>query len=271
MAIVFEIRHRTEHLWGDLVRTAPPGWVRTRADDEFLLSVGTESTTGIQLLAPEPQRLRLRIPLFASAADLASLEGFVPQIARAVGGTIHAEDGAECHPYSWSTFLATQVAPQLVRLALAEIPRLLASDGLVIAIEGRSITYFLGKTTLDRLLGLVAPKALYEKIVEVVASVQALAEDPETVVATLSTVSRDRRRWVEASWSPETQSVVPPCDYLVIGHGAESYRVPSRRIADVVRPHGTMLDDSHWLVLPVDEPARKALLERARAAQDDAG
>ncbi len=266
MGVVARIRHAGGKSWADLIVGAPPGLIRAVGGGRWTLARGEASVTGVQLF-DEPGALCLRLPLFAGPADLTAFETALAMFSHAVDGSLELL-GVEVPVDACSKFLREQVVPQVIERSLSKVPQLLAQSDSVYAIEGHRRPVYLGGRTIKRLIGLAGAEQLYEKILEVSASIQGLGEG--TFFASQLGICRGNVRWIQSAWTVSVETLIPPCDYLVICvEGHAELTIPAARIAEVVTPHGAPLDELQWLLLAVPQSDLPGLLARARAASRD--
>lgn len=245
--------------WSELLREAPPELVHVRGDGWIVARSG-EATCGLQLGATGSD-LSIRLPYFTGAHELALAERLVPQIANAVERDL--EIAGHVVPAAMYGQALEQIAPQLIDLAMAEIPKLLASPNTVFNVEGWRRPYLLGEVTLNHLLRTFPHHELLERLLGVIAAMQAISDDK---LAPIRELVRDGRASAVATWDVGTERLIPPCSELVIRAGDVSWCVSHARLPDVLRPHAVRLDDAHWLALPPPAESIPALMARAKAA-----
>ena len=258
MAVTIWLR-RVNRSWPDILRDAPPGLVHPRGAS-WVVARAPEATTGIQL-GESGGDLFFRLPLFIGASELAQAATLVPMALAASGGEL--EVSAQPVPSALWPHALARIAAKLSDAALAEIPGLLASPGTCFQVEGWQRPYYLGQVTLNHLLRIVAPAELLERLRLVIAALQAYPADS---VATVESIEREGRRVSHATWDPASERLIPPCDELTIRHRDVVWRVGHARLPEVIPPHGTRLDDYHWLALPPASHDLAALMARAEAA-----
>lgn len=265
MAIVIRIRHTSGRTWATIVERAPKGWI-TPGDGKWILATSEEASTGVHLL-DEGSDLVVRVPYFASHADIGTGARATTMFCKAVNGTLTI--GENEIPLSvFEELLAMKYAPQLIEQSLAQLPRLQREPGAVFLVEGHRRTFYLGARTAKRMLESAKGDALYEAVIQAVCGLQNLGA--ETYFAKQVEVEKRGRRWTQATWPVDKETFLPPCQFLVVqAEGQPGITVPADQVANVVAESGVAIDDVQWLLLPVAKERVAALLTRARRAQRD--
>src|SRR5690606_35740911 len=164
-----------------------------------------------------------------------------------------------------------QIAVQFLKTCVDQFGRMLeAPAGTVFAIDGVRRPYYLGCTSAARIAKL-ADGDVYTKTVSVVEALQQIGA-PTLLPAQLTIRTPDGETARYAVWNPRHETLLPPCDYVLIRESATTkIRVPHARIADVVASDapgvspGAPLDELQWLLGALEEAMVDQLIGRAGA------
>ncbi len=256
--------------WDDIMEGRPASLHLERRADELVLSRVDAPATGLRLRADGATHV-LAIPAFASFDEISIAGSLAAQIATLGGGVIEVagrEVPAALFPELFEADLAVAFARTCLErfLALLDGPPV---DAGVIEVEGVRRPLYLGPRTAARLVAVARDGDVYERIVAAVEALQQLAA-PTVFARPFSVHTPDGVTAIYAMWEPRAETLLPPCDYLLIRDSATAkIRVPQARIAEAVRLpgddalRGVPLDERHWLLGAQDEATVARLLAHA--------
>lgn len=234
---------------------------------ELALFGASAATTGIRLVR-DGTGFVIAVPAFASLDELSLARGLSAQIATLTRGTISVSGQTLPHD-QFATAFDDQIATQFLKACIDQFGRMLeAPAGTVFAIDGVHRPYYLGRTSAARIAKL-ADGDVYTKTASIVEALQQIGA-PTLLPAQLTIRTPDGETARYAVWNPRHETLLPPCDYVLIRESATTkIRVPHARIADVVASdepgvaHGAPIDEIQWLLGALDDATAEQLTARA--------
>lgn len=254
--------------WDDIMEGRPASLHLERRADELVLSRVDAPATGLRLRADGATHV-LAIPAFASFDEISIAGSLAAQIATLGGGVIEVA-GREVPAALFPELFEDDLAVAFARTCLERFLALLDGPPAdVIEVEGVRRPLYLGPRTAGRLVAVAQEGDVYERIVAAVEALQQLAA-PTVFARPFPVRTPDGVTAIYAMWEPRAETLLPPCDYLLIRESATSkIRVPQARIAEAVRLpgddalRGVPLDERHWLLGAHDEATVARLLAHA--------
>lgn len=266
--VAVTIRSPAGRSWASLLAGAPPTTcVAERAGGELVLHSGAESVTGLRL-SRGGGTYAIAVPAFAHASEMWLARGLTAQVAAAVGGAIEIADAIVPASELDSAFEHRVARPLVDRSVEVFRAMLDAPPAAVFVVEGYRRPYHLGRETARRIatLAATADGDAYARLGQVVASIQELTA-PTVFPEPLRVRTPDGATGVYARWTPEEETLLPPCDFLLVTDAdGVAIRVGAALVAEVVGPHGARIDERQWLLGALGPNDAARVRERARAA-----